>query len=280
MQARGRKHRFGRRFRAPIDSAPGADTMSIAYTAPRPLAVITAEYLRKYTGRRNATRSGSVHRTGAPVRRDSLEAGTFEDGFFVEPAAGEPDRMLMIGRAAEREARHLRRKRRAGEHLTKRERSIADLTAAAIDVYEEICMLARVCKGKVYPSYEHFVDKLGVARRTVARVLPLLEAAGLLIKKRRFERVKAEGAGPRYQQTSNAYRPLLAEKLLSLLPRWARPAPTPPDVVQREAERQEEQVAMLSQLSCRDLARATLSGPMADVMARIGAAIDLREREC
>lgn len=254
--------------------------MSPAMPTATPIAAIAADYLRKFTSRRRATRSGSLHRTGEPVRRDSLQAGTFEDSFFVVPGPGETDRMLMIARAARREARHLRRKARAGEHLTVRQREILGLTAAAIDVFEEICQLARICAGKVYPSYEHFVEKLGLGRRTIARVLPLLEKAGLLIRQRRFERVESEGAGPRYQQTSNAYRPLLAEKLLSLLPRWARPAPTPPDVVQREVDRQEDQVAMLSQLSCRDLAKATLTGPMADVMARLGASIDMREREC
>lgn len=254
--------------------------MSIAYTAPRPLAVVAADYLNKFTGRRGATRSGSLHRTGAPVRRLSLEEGTFEDDFFVVPAAGETDRMLMVARAARREARHLRRRARAGEHLTARQRDIVDLTSAAIDVFEEILQLARVCAGKVYPSYEHFVEKLGLGRRTVARVLPLLEKAGLLIKQRRFRRVDGDGARPRYEQTSNAYRPLLPGKLLSLLPRWARPAPTPSDEVQREADRQEDQVAMLSRLNCRDLARATLSGPLANVMARLGASIDISEREC
>lgn len=254
--------------------------MSPAMPTATPIAAIAADYLRKFTGRRHATRSGSLHRTGAPVRRDSLEEGTFEDGFFIVPAAGETDRMMLVARAAEREARHLRRKRRAGEHLTKRERSIAGLTPSSIDLFEELCMLARTCAGRVYPSYQHFVDKLGVGRRTVARVLPLLEEAGLLIKQRRFRRIDGDGAGPRYEQTSNAYRPLLAEKLLSLLPRWTKPAPTPPDVVQREAVRQEEQVAMLSRLNCRELAKATLSGPLADVMARLGASIDMREREC
>ncbi|BCI72880.1 hypothetical protein SPKIRA_37100 (plasmid) [Sphingomonas paucimobilis] len=39
-----------------------------------------------------ATRSGTSvrvgHRTGARVRRDSIEAGTFEDMFFATPAKG------------------------------------------------------------------------------------------------------------------------------------------------------------------------------------------------
>ena len=33
-------------------------------------------------------RSGGLHRTGAPVLRDSIEAGTFEDVFFAMPAPG------------------------------------------------------------------------------------------------------------------------------------------------------------------------------------------------
>ena len=252
--------------------------MSLAYS-PAPIGAIGADYGRQFTARRRATRSGSLHHTGAQVRRDSLEAGTFEDGFFVVPARRDR-RMLMVARAALDEARRLRRKARAGEHLTIRERSIAPLTPAAIRMYEEICQLARVCAGKVYPSYERFVEKPAFGRRSVARVLRLLENAGLLIRQRRFERVDEGGAKPQYRQTSNAYRPLLAEKLLSLLPRWGRPAPSPPEFVQREADRQQEQTAMLSQLACRELARVTLTGPLADAFARLGASIDQREREC
>lgn len=254
--------------------------MSHIQSSAPPIGAIAADYVRQFTARRRTTRSGSIHHTGAPVRRDSLEAGTFEDAFFVVPARGETDQMLIVARAALDESRRLRSKARAGDHLTVRERSIAPLTSLAVRLFEEICQLARVCAGRVYPSYEHFVEKLAFGRRTVARVLPLLEKAGLLIRQRRFERVDGDGAGPRYRQTSNAYRPLLAEKLLRLLPRWARPAPTPPDVVQREADRQQEQLDMLSRLNCRDLARATLAGPLADAFARLGASIDQREREC
>ncbi|MEJ8629551.1 hypothetical protein P0F65_06305 [Sphingomonas sp. I4] len=40
------------------------------------------------------------HRTGAPVRRDSIEAGTFEDMFFAHPAKGECDQLIRIARQA------------------------------------------------------------------------------------------------------------------------------------------------------------------------------------
>ncbi|MFL0415903.1 hypothetical protein ACH0AE_17985, partial [Sphingomonas sp. 179-A 2A2 NHS] len=49
---------------------------------------------------RAPARSGAPHPTGAPIRRDSIEAGTFEAHFFVVPAKGEPDRLVRMARAA------------------------------------------------------------------------------------------------------------------------------------------------------------------------------------
>jgi hypothetical protein len=45
------------------------------------------------------------------------------------------------------------------------------------------------------------------------------------------------GPGPRWEQTSNAYRPVVPKRLLSLLPRWLRPAPVPDDALQHVAGR-------------------------------------------
>ncbi len=43
-------------------------------------------------------RSGAVRRTGVPVLRGSMEAGTFEESFFAVPGAGETDRLLNAAR--------------------------------------------------------------------------------------------------------------------------------------------------------------------------------------
>ena len=220
------------------------------------------------------------HRTGAPVRRGSIEAGTFEETFFAVPAKGEPDRLVRLARAALDAGRRARRTARIEERpLTAAERAIAGLTAGAVRVFEELCMLARLNAGRVFPSYDHLVRATALGRATVARALTALEVAGFLVRQRRFARVSGEGAGPRYAQTSNVYRPLLPKRVLGLLPRWLRPAPPPADSVQREADRIEEQQAMLASLSCRDLAQVTVGGALGRVLAKLGAAIDGKERE-
>lgn len=223
---------------------------------------------------RQRSNPGGVHRTGASVRRDSLEEGTFEDAFFTVPGQGEPDRLTHAARRLLDKGRHLRRDARGGRALSVVERAISRLTSGSVRVYEEICTLARLCAGRVYPSYEHLADATGLGRTTVARALTLLEAAGLLIRQRRFKKVG--GIRPRYEQTSNVYRPVLAKGLVAYLPRWMRPAPLPDDELQREGDRQDETCHMLLQLNCRELARATLSGPLADVFAKLGACIDVR----
>lgn len=229
---------------------------------------------------RKPARSGAPHRTGAPVLRGSIEAGTFEEVFFAVPAKGETDHLLRMARAALDAGRRLKRAERAeGRELSGAERAIAALTAGAVRVYEEICTLARLNSGRVFPSYDYLAEATALGRATVARALHALEAAGFLIRQRRFKRRAAEGPGPRYEQTSNAYRPTLPARVLGLLPRWLRPAPLPDDVVQHAADRAEEQVAMHAQFSCRELAHATVGGALGRVLARLGGHIDDAERE-
>lgn len=218
------------------------------------------------------------HRTGAPVRRDSIEAGTFEDLFFAAPAKGETDRLLRLARAALDAGRRVRRAARIEEReLTPPERALAAISAGAVRVYEEICTLARLNRGRVYPSYDRLAEKTALGRATIARAIDALEDAGFLVRQRRFRRVEGEGAGPRWEQTSNAYRPTLPARVMALLPRWLRPAPPPADVVQRQADEAEEMARLRGQLSCRELAEVTLSGPLARALARLGRAIDTRE---
>ncbi|MET0377104.1 MAG: helix-turn-helix domain-containing protein [Rhizorhabdus sp.] len=224
------------------------------------------------------------HITGAPVRRDSIEAGTFEEMFFAVPARGECDRLLRIARVMLDAGRKLKRAARAeGRVLTRSERLVAGLGAGAVRIYEELLTLARLNRGRVYPSYDRLAERTGLGRATVARGLAQLEAIGLLIRQRRFRRVEGAGPGPRYAQTSNVYRPTppgsLPARILAHLPRWMQPAPLPDDEVQREADRQDETQAMLATLSCRDLARATVGGPLGRMLARLGAVIDRRSCE-
>lgn len=225
------------------------------------------------SARRPPARSGGLHRTGAPVRRGSVEAGTIEDSFFAVPAKGETDRLLRAARAALDAGRRVRRTARAeGRMLDAAEAALAGLTAGAVRVFEEICTLARLNGGRVFPTYDHLAKATALGRATVARALAALEAAGFLIRQRRF--CRTTGSGPRYRQTSNLYRALLPGKLLRFLPRSLRPAPLPCDAVVHHAEAAAELAAMRATLSCRELAEVTLGGALGRVLASLGAAID------
>jgi len=227
-----------------------------------------------------APRSRMPHRTGAPVLRDSIEAGTFEELFFAVPAKGETDGLLRIARRTLDAGRQLRREARAGDRvLTAVERRIVTLTAAAVRVYEEILALARLNRGRVFPSYDHLSAATSLGRATIARALHVLEDIGFLVRQRRFKRVEAKGPGPRYRQTSNVYRPTLPHRVLGYLPRWMRPAPLPDDAVQRETDRIADDVAMRAGLSCRELAVAMVGGQLGRMLAKLGAGIDRRECE-
>lgn len=229
---------------------------------------------------RPPARSGAPHPTGAPIRRDSIEAGTFEEHFFAVPAKGEPDRLLRLARAALDAGRRLKRAvRTEGRILSPAEAALAGLTAGAVRVYEEICTLARLNAGRVFPSYDRLAEATSLGRATVARALRALEVAGFLVRQRRFKRVaRAEGEGsgdaPRYAQTSNAYRPLLPARLLPHLPRWLSPAPLPADVEQRAADRTVQVAAMHDSLSCRELAQTLVGGSLGRVLAKLGAQLD------
>jgi hypothetical protein len=216
-----------------------------------------------------------VRRTRPSVRRDSIEAGTFEETFFAKPAKGECDRLIRTARIALDTGRRVKREARGqGRALTGPEHLLASLTAGAVRVYEELCTLARLNGGKVYPSYDRLAAATALGRATVARALHILENAGFLVRQRRFRRVEGQGAGPRFEQTSNAYRPVSPKMLMGLLPGWLRPAPIPEDAAQHIANEAEGQKRLKGQLTCRELAQITASGALGRVLARLGANLD------
>lgn len=239
------------------------------------MALILSETIARMVdpARAKPARSGGVHRTGAPVRRGSVEAGTVEDRFFAVPAKGETDRLLRMARAALDAGRARRRAARAeGRALTPAETALCGLTAGAVRVFEEICTLARLHGGRVFPTYDHLARATALGRATVARALAALEAAGFLLRQRRF--CRNVGAGPRYRQTSNLYRALLPGRLLRFLPRRFHPAPIPDDAAAQAQAAAAEWAAMRATLSCRELAEVSVGGALGRVLASLGAAID------
>lgn len=231
--------------------------------------------------KRKSSRSGSPHRTGAPVRRDSIEEGTFEEAFFRCPGKGETDHIFKQAKALSACRANLRAKVAHEEREpTAKEAAILRFNRNALAVLEELLKIARVQAGRVYPTLDYLAEKVGIGRKTIVRALSILSDIGFVLAQRRFKRVDVEGVGPRYKQTSNAYRMLLPAGIAAFLPRWMRPAPLPADEIQREADRVEDTKAMLSTLSRREFALATVDGPLGKVLARLGAALDAQESEC
>ncbi len=221
------------------------------------------------------SRSGAPHPTGAPVLRDSVEEGTFEHLFFSSPVKGETDRLLRAARRILDAGRQLRREARCdGRVLTPAEQRLTTLTAASVRVLEEILTLARLNKGRVFPSYDYLANATSLGRATVARALRILENIGFLVRQRRFKRVEGDGPGPRYAQTSNVYRAFLPDIVQRYLPRWMLPSPLPDDQVQREADRQEDMAAMRAVLCPQERRKAMEKGKLAQILARIEAALD------
>lgn len=230
---------------------------------------------RRPENARRKSRSRAPHSTGAPVLRDSVEAGTFEHLFFASPAKGETDRLLRAARRILDAGRQLRREARCdGRVLTTAEQLLTTLTAASVRVLEEILTLSRLNRGRVFPSYDYLADATSLGRATVARSLRILENIGFLMRQRRFKRVDADGPGPRYVQTSNVYRAFLPDIVQRYLPRWMRSAPLPDDQVQREADRQEDMAAMRATLCPQERRKAMEKGKLAAILARIEAALD------
>jgi len=223
-----------------------------------------------------AARAFAPAQRRCPVRRHSVEAGTIEARFFAVPGKGETDRLLAMARAALDAGRRLRREvRSAARELSAPERAIAGLTAGAVRVFEEICTLARLNAGRVFPSYDYLAKATGLGRATVARALNLLEAAGFLERQRRF--CRGSDGQARYRQTSNLYRALLPAAVLRLLPRRFDTPPIPNDLAVYQAERTSELTAMRGTLSCRELAETSVGGELGAMLARLGAAVDRAE---
>jgi len=194
--------------------------------------------------------SGAVHRTGAPVLRSSREEGTFEDSFWKTPQKGEGDIILKAAKAYQKHRRKilsLGRKQAlqetgssalpsyavlsntASRHTQSSNQMIAmaikPINPSAIILLEWLCEMARLCKGKLYPSYEGMMEAVSLCKQTIATSIKQLQSIGILELQRRCKRM--EDSPHRFEQTSNVYRLQLPKGLYRFLPAYLRPLPLP-----------------------------------------------------
>ncbi|MEJ8629552.1 helix-turn-helix domain-containing protein [Sphingomonas sp. I4] len=108
--------------------------------------------------------------------------------------------------------------------MTGPEALLASLTAGAVRVYEELCTLARLNGGKVYPSYDRLATATALGRATVARALTILEQAGFLVRQRRFRRVEG-GAGAALRADVQRLSPGQPQAPAGAAPALAAPGP-------------------------------------------------------
>lgn len=227
------------------------------------MATIFADVTHKLLAK--AVPSGGVHRTSAPVLRSSREEGTFEEAFWQRPQKGETDLILKAARAYQRHRRKIVSAARkqslenTGSAALPRPFLIEDCIAAmrpspdtlvnlalrplsnsALQLLEWLCEMARLCKGRLYPSYDGMMDAVAFCRQTIANSIRQLETIGILEKQRRCKRI--EDSPQRFEQTSNVYRLRLPKALYRFLPAYLRPQPVP----DCEQWRQREELAALA----------------------------------
>lgn len=227
------------------------------------------------------TRSGSAHPTGAAVLRGSLEEGSFEDRFWRTYQKGETDRLHQA-------AVDLARIRRHGLRADRRQARASAIDSApptmlpprlsqsATAIFKLLCELGRLCKGEIYPTYDWFIEKTGFARATVARAIAQLKDAGFLLVQRRCKRVERDGPGPRFEQTSNAYRLEWPTGLDRWLDGQRVPCPLPDDeVVRLQAEENDHRRMQQRRIQNKSSEEFALL----DTLARMARTIDERESQ-
>lgn len=228
----------------------------------------------------DSRRRGGLHITKQPVHGGSREVGSVqEEAFFGRLTKASrrllerlPDLMFKIGTKAKAEVR------RTGRDLTQLERVCIAMTSSVLHVIRAMIDMDRVFKGRVYPSYEMIAEWASVSRSSVYRALDVLEAAGLVIRLRRYIHTTHEKLGARSEQTSNAYRLELPAMLRDLIERRFRPAPLPDDEAQRQRDRLADHADMLSRLSKPDYIKATTADAgLAATLIRLWESIEKRD---
>ncbi len=203
------------------------------------------------------------HRTGAPVRRDSRERGTFEAGWYhpLDFMAG----VKLTKIARDYDGEHKKPGARQGPLG-----SACQVLAVLIDMVDKRT-------GQLDPTIATIMAKSHRCRQTVQESLTKLCEHGFLERQRRC--IRTRGEGPRFKQTSNAYRITCPPALRSRLGRHGTRPPVPDDHAQHIAEDRAALAAMMAGLPNNEFARLQFDDPgsgIARAIASLGEAVDRR----
>ena len=205
--------------------------------------------------------SGAPHRTGAPVLRDSIEAGTFEDLFFAAPAKGETDRLLRWRAPRSTPAAGCAaRNASAPATLTATERTLAGADRGAVRVYEEFARSPGSTAAASTPA------TIGSPRRPRSAAPPS-PARCMRSEAAASSSASAGSSGWRGRGRAIGRPPTPIARccrrgVLGYLPRWLRPAPLPGRCAPACAGSRRGACGDAASLSCRELAQATVGGSL------------------
>jgi hypothetical protein len=203
-------------------------------------------------------------RYGQPVRRQSRLAGR-EGTFWQATTRQDGRKMLLAAKRYELAARE------AGSRN-------GPLGHVALEILEFMINLVDFRTGRLDPSLDYLMGKLKRSRDAIVRALANLRTHGFLDWLRRYVPTGNEGAGPRVQQTSNAYRLSLPARAVRLLGRLLQPSPLPDDVEQAMDLRKAELAAHRASLTLAELPLFEIENPtLAASLSRLGKCLMERE---
>jgi len=202
------------------------------------------------------------HRTGAHVRANSRERGTFEDRWYrpLDFLAG--IKMIKIVRDYD-----VARKKPGARR--------GPLGPYTCRVFAVLVELVDHRTGQLDPTIATIMARTGFCRQTVQESVTKLCEHGFLERARRC--IRTRGEGPRFKQTSNAYRIICPPALRSRLGRHGPRAPIPDDHAQHVAEDRAAVAAMMAGLPNNEFARLQFDdsgSELALAIASFGEAID------
>lgn len=170
----------------------------------------------------NRTPEKRSHRTGQPVRRNSRLRGHCEAGFWRPLTKKDGWRLVVLAKEYDKLRKEKGKKNGA-------------LGGIAIEILEYMIDRMDRKTGRLEPSLDTLMKKLGRSRDAIWKALKRLQAHGFIDWLRRYEPTGNDGAGPQVQQTSNAYRllrPRQAEQAVA-----GASTPLPDDIEQAELEK-------------------------------------------
>jgi hypothetical protein len=199
------------------------------------------------------------------VRRHSRLTGTCEGQLWHRTDRRELRRIVLAARRYELAGRQ--RGRRTGP-----------LGHVALEVLELLANLTDHRSGRLEPSLAYLMRQLRRSRDAIVRGLAALRAHGFADWMRRFERVEAEGPGPRVRQVSNAYRLVLPPRAARLLGARGQDVPLPDDVAQAQEDRREAVAALKASLGLDELPLVEVADdPLRRALAAMGRELEKRE---